>query len=306
MKVKKPRTDAHDQQAKEGAAAGRQSRLLTSAEFDEQRYSRRWLVRSLLLPSQPAIIGGPQKSLKTSLVVDMAIGLGTGTTFLDHFKVPRPARVAVYSGESGEPVLQETARRIAESKKVKLKSAEVLWSFDLPRLWSEVDLERLHDDLKSQGVEVVFLDPLYLCLVGGEKSASVSNLFQVGPLLLRAARACLRAGATPVLVHHTVKTVSKDGFKGPLGLDQLAFAGIAELARQWLLVNRREAYQPGSGNHELMLAVGGSAGHSGGWEVTVNEGVLDTEFEGKRWQVSVSGTARVSRTDRADRYLEGF
>jgi hypothetical protein len=78
-------------------------------------------------------------------------------------------------------------------------------------------------------------------------------------------------------------------------LDQLAFAGIGEFARQWVLVNRRKAYQPGFGNHELMLAVGGNAGHSGCWEVTVNEGVLDTEFEGKRSQVGVSGTARASR-----------
>jgi RecA-family ATPase len=188
MKEKKPRIDAHEQQAQEGATAGRQARLLTTAEFDEQRYSRRWLVRPLLLPGQPAIIGGPQKSLKTSLVLDLAIGLGTGTTFLNHFKVPRQARVAVYSGESGDAVLQETARGIAESKKVKFKSADVLWSFDLPQLWSKADLERLHDDLKTQGVEVVFLDPLYLCLLGGETAASARNLFYVGPLLLRAAR----------------------------------------------------------------------------------------------------------------------
>jgi hypothetical protein len=116
----------------------------------------------------------------------------------------------------------------------------------------------------------------------------------------------VRAGATPVFVHHTVKIATKDGFKGPLGLDHLAFAGIGEFVRQWLLVNRREAYQPGSGNHKLMLAVGGSAGHSGCWEVTVNEGVLDTEFMSKRWQVSVRGTTGVSRTDRADRYLKKF
>jgi len=234
MKIKKAGTDAHDQEATAGAAAAspRPSQLLTSAEFDEARYSRRWLVRSVLLPDQPAVVGGPQQSLKTSLVLDMAIGLGTGTTFLDHFKVPRRERVAVYSGESGQAVLQETARRIAEAKKVKLGTADVLWSFDLPRLYRKTDLDRLHDELKAQGVKVAFLDPLYLCLLGGGTGSSASNLFEVGPLLSRAARACLGAGTTPVFIHHTVKTASKDSFKGPLGLDQLAFAGIGEFARQ--------------------------------------------------------------------------
>ena len=35
------------------------------------------------------------------------------------------------------------------------------------------------------------------------------------------------------------------------------------------------------------LSVGGSDGHSGLWDVTVNEGVTDKAFGGRRWQVEV-------------------
>lgn len=52
----------------------------------------------------------------------------------------------------------------------------------------------------------------------------------------------------------------------------LAFAGVAEFARQWLFVGRTAVYQSGSGVHDLSLSIGGNAGHSSGWSVRVDEG----------------------------------
>jgi replicative DNA helicase len=273
--------------APKGKADGFQPGLLTSAAFDQARYGRRWLVRSILLPEQVAVIGGPKKCLKTSLVTDLAISLGSETPFLGRFKVPKAVRAAVFSGESGGAVLQETARRIAKVRGIALGEADVLWSFDLPRLARKQDLGRLHAILKDQGVAVLFLDPLYLCLLDGATNASASNLFDVGPLLRRAADACRTAGTTLVLVHHTVKSLSKSAQAGPVGLDHLAFAGIGEFARQWLLVNRLEPYRPGSGRHRLLLVAEGSAGHSGAWELDVREGTLGEDFGAREWTVTV-------------------
>ena len=96
------------------------------------------------------------------------------------------------------------------------------------------------------------------------------------------------SGATPVFVHHTVKGINKGAEAGAaLGLDSLAFAGIGEYVRQWLLLNRRFPFEEGSGRHDLIMSVGGSAGHSHRWHVEVNEGTLDEQFKGRKWQVKV-------------------
>jgi hypothetical protein len=267
-----------------------------SAAFEKERYAHRWLVENVLVADQPAVIGGPKKSLKTSLAIDLAVSLGTGTPFLGTFRVPERARVAVLSGESGAATLQETARRVCASKRMKLADCDILWQSDLPRLSDPGDRDLLREGLIAAAVRVAVIDPLYLCLLGGQDKASASNLYEVGPLLRDAARACLDAGATPVLVHHATKGAGRkaDGSEPP-ELDDLAFAGIGEFARQWLLVNRREPYRPGTGSHALNLAVGGSAGHSAHWLLDVREGMAGTD---RGWRVELSAAASAIHASR--------
>src|SRR5262249_33110667 len=127
-----------------------------------------------------------------------------------------------------------------------------------------------------------------LCLSTGEQPVAASNLYDVGPLLQRVGRACLAAKATPILVHHATKAASKTMERAePLDLGDLAYSGIGEYARQWILLARRGSYVIGTGKHRLLMNVGGSAGHSGCWDVDVKEGVVGDDFEGREWQVTV-------------------
>ncbi len=63
--------------------------VLTSEEFAQARFTREWLVEDVLVADQLGVIGGPKKALKTSIATDLAISLGSGTSFLGYFPVPR-------------------------------------------------------------------------------------------------------------------------------------------------------------------------------------------------------------------------
>ena len=275
-----------------------ESRLdfISTSEFDSTEYRREWLVERILVSGQACVVGGPKKCMKTSTLVDLAYALASGSSFLNRFSVPTQCRVGLMSGESGEATLQETYRRVRASRQFPLPHDQVglFWSFELPRLSDDSDLAVLESRISDNDLDVLILDPLYLSLLSGNIEASASNLYDIGPLLSDAARACLEAGATPVFAHHT-----KKGSKtSALDLEDLAFAGIQEFARSWILLGRRRAYEPGSGLHELWLNVGGSAGYSGQWALDIDEGVTGLRFDGRKWDVEVRTAAQEGEVQR--------
>ncbi len=141
--------------------------------------------------------------------------------------------------------------------------------------------------LLQNQIEVLIVDPLYLCLLAGldGKEVSAGNLFEMGPLLLSVAQTCLSVNCTPILAAHARKNLT-NAFD-PMELEDIAWAGIQEFARAWVLVNRRTRYEPGSGVHQLWLQTGGSLGHSGCWGIDINEGQLNEHFGGRRWELSL-------------------
>jgi replicative DNA helicase len=273
--------------ADEKAALAYRFNPIPSAEFASRRYTQEWLIKMLLVRGGPCIVGGPKKAMKTSLLVDLAISLGSGTPFLGAFQVPKPVSAAIVSGESGEPTLQETFFRISKAKGVRPEHAGVWWDFRLPQLAQKEELAELALGLAKRKIEVVIIDPLYLCLLSGQDASGkqASNLFDMGPLLLSVARACLDAGATPLLAAHARKNLIA-GYD-PIELEDLAFSGIQEFTRQWMLLNRRTPYNPGSGLHQLWFSVGGSVGHGGTWGINLDEGKLNEDFGGREWSIQV-------------------
>jgi hypothetical protein len=149
-------------------------------------------------------------------------------------------------------------------------------------------MEELTRRIVEHKIEVVFIDPLYLCLLSGMEGGrrfEAANLFDMGPLLMEVGQTCLTNGATPILLHH-FKQSAPEPYAVP-DIGDFAFAGFQEYIRQWILMRRRERYVPGTGEHKLWLAVGGSAGHSGEWCLDIREGTASDDFGGRFWDVSV-------------------
>jgi hypothetical protein len=256
-------------------------RRLTCAELDAGNYELEYLIDRTLVAGQPCIVAGGKKCLKTSLLLDMGISLAVGGFFLGKLKVNRACRVGIMSGESGLGTIQETARRICRAAGRNLADlGGLVFSEDLPRFGNLDHEDALRRFIMADELEVVVIDPAYMCLPG----ADAGNLFAQGDLLRGMSKVCSDTGCMMVLAHHTRKT-KVDPFSPP-ELEDIAWAGFQEFARQWLLVGRREAYQPGTGDHRLWLSIGGSAGHTALWAADISEGTRETEG-GRFWQVEV-------------------
>jgi hypothetical protein len=266
-------------------STGYKCRLVGCVTHMKQEYRTDWAVGRILVMREPAVIGGPQKSLKTSIAMDLALSLASGKDFLGYFRVHSKRRTAFISGESGEATLQDLCRRVLLCKGIDGGAYEELeeqlyFDFTLPKVSSPSDLSELTRGLRDAGVQVLVLDPLYLCLLAGNTRANAANLFDMGPLLQEVTRACLDAGATPILIAHSRKDQSNRG--GPMDLEHIAFSGTQQFARQWFLVNPRARFDPDTGTHRLHFSVGGSAGQGGYWHLDVVEARLNEDSDGGR------------------------
>lgn len=268
--------------------------LVTCHELATATYELDYLIDDILVARQPCIFAGGKKCLKTSLLIDLAIGLATGGKFLGRFDVRRAARVLVMSGESGMATIQETARRVAAAQGHSLRDiGGVMFSPQLPVFGQTAHHDALDAMLRENEIETLIIDPAYLAMPTG---GSEGSLFAMGALLRGMTDVCQSAGVTLILAHHTRKNLS-DAYGLP-ELEDISWAGFNEFARQWVLIGRRERFEPGTGEHRLWLNAGGSAGHSSCWALDVSEGVYHPDAP-RHWRVSLMRPDEAQRHQKA-------
>jgi hypothetical protein len=255
--------------------------LITALELATAQFVLNYLIDRVLVEKQPCILGGPKKSLKTTLAILFAIHIALGIELFGKFGVSRSRRVLVCSAESGMATIQETAHRICASLGVNLAEVEnLVFTSNVPKPNDAASWAEFRAAVEESGAEVLILDPFYRMFDGdGQES-----IFKMGAVLGTIDDLCQELGVTLILCHH-LKTSRLNQF-APAELDDLAYAGCAEYFRQWLLLSRREAYQPGSGHHALWLTIGGSAGHNSLWAIDIDEGRSD-DLGGRRWATSI-------------------
>jgi replicative DNA helicase len=264
--------------------------LTNSRTFFAEKYTVVWLINGLFVKDEPGVAGGPMKMLKTSILTDKVISLGTASPFLGKFAVPEPRRVALVSGESGRRTIQATANDILLARGLTVQDlGNVFWSFALPQLAKDEYLDVIRRTINQHKLEYIAFDPLYMMLMAREAGVDVSNMFDMGPLLDKIARACLEEGCTPDIAHHFPKR--RDDPFAPPELPDLAYAGVGQYVRQWLLLAPRERFDPETGLFKLHLIYGGSAGHCGQYALDIERGKLDADADRRCWRVTVSGAS---------------
>ncbi|EAQ77965.1 AAA family ATPase [Blastopirellula marina] len=233
---------------------------LTCAQLLAEQPPQAWLLPGMLQQHEPAVIVGPSKSLKSSLAVDLGGALASGGKFLGQFAADRTFRVGFVGGDAARAALTDLAQRWSAAADVDLAALETLvWSLSVANLSDPASLQRLKDWIGRHQLEVVLIDVADLATTSRRAQA-----MQLRELV----RCCLELGATPIVCCPTRKELPPRA----LGAADLASAADNAIARQWLLVNRRQAFEPGSGRHQLWLTLGGSAGQSSLWGVDVDEG----------------------------------
>jgi len=251
-----------------------------------------FLVDRLLVELQPLVIGGPMKSLKTSVLVALVFALATATKFLGKFNVTRAVNVALLSAESGLAAIRDLLIRIGATTNIKPADVSKLYiGEDIPTINDPEHEAGIRQLILDRELEVIAFDPFYL----GNDEDSQSNLAKQGKQLRRLTKICLEMGVTPIICHHTKKASFRQ--YEPLGLADLHGAGTGEFARQFWLLNRRAEYQD-DGCHELWFRVGASYGHGGLWALDVEEGVWDGPGS-RHWKIAVMDGTDARGADRA-------
>jgi len=202
-------------------------RTMSSAELDAADLQTEYLVTDVLARHQTTILAGSKKCLKTNIAIDLALSLASRCPFLGKFYIPTAVRVAMMSGESGDATIQETCRRIARTKS-RPNFADydlATWSFDLPKLGRPTTKRDLTKFITDRGLEVIIIDPAYLCLDLSDDSAG--NLFSVGKKLIELTETQVDTRCTVILIHHNKKSGHADPFKIP-ELEDIAWSGFQE------------------------------------------------------------------------------
>lgn len=262
--------------------------LMTSAQLDDLEAEPRYIVKNAVPAGQMGAAGAKTKGCKTGIATDLTISVASGTPFLNQFEVPEPAPVLDLCGESGASKIRRQARHICEARGLALRDLPIFWGFDLPKLCLPTHVDALADFIRQNKIALATIDPLYLSLFTAETAGRSGDLYTMGATFEPLTSVCRETGASILLVHHFRKNRNDDQ-QEPCSLEELSQAGLAEVARWWLLVERREPYA-GDGQHALWLRVGGSEGHASFWSLDIDEGlVVDSEGNQRttKWETTL-------------------
>lgn len=182
----------------------------------------RWLVQKLIPEDCTGVLYGPSGSLKSFVMIDMALAIASGTPWQG--KPTKPRTVFYLAGE-GE---QGFAKRIAAWCAERHIPPPGTFAFrQIPRLQDVGDLERLIDTIRSIQEErgqagLIVIDTLFTALDGGDENSGKD----MGQMIAAMKRLRVEFKAATFAVHHTGKTgeTARGHSSLPSGMDVMLYA----------------------------------------------------------------------------------
>ena len=235
-----------------------------------------WLVDGMFSSDQPTLFGAKSKCLKTTLLVDLTVALGSGSDWLGVFKISRPRRVLFITGESNYRAISRRLMKAAKSRGLKLSDLTNMVrieAMNFPKLPNLEHCVAVEATVQKYSIDVVIVDPLYR---GMTAKMDTNKMAEIGDAIVSFSKWCQPASL--VMAHHTTKASARE-LGAPPDLEDMTGAGIAESFGNWWLMGRNEKYA-WDWKHDLCVQYGGRDEQAGGRRILFNESTWTAEVSG--------------------------
>lgn len=169
---------------------------LFKLEFEEKQ----WLIESMAYCGDSILFLGAEKSGKSIMMKQMIAALTSGSDFLG-LPIIAPQQVCYVQLEGELSDTQQRMVRIRKHTPIDEKNLLVMFSKPLSLHKFEVGQQLINDISNIMMPQVLIIDPLYMCAVGGSLSDDATICAVIGNLRLIK----MFFGCTLILVHHTHK-----------------------------------------------------------------------------------------------------
>ncbi|TCC01337.1 bifunctional DNA primase/polymerase [Kribbella soli] len=239
-----------------------------------ERKSPTWLVRAFLLTDAFGVIGGPEKALKSYIVIAVVLAVASGTPLFcdERFTVSQRGKVLVLTGEGDKQQFLDRLEHLCQLCDVDfdelLANDWVEVTDTIATTASEVFREGLRRRIEDVDPVLVAVDPAYVYVSPPDGAAG--NVFTMGSLLADLRTQC--RGRAGLVAHHMTKAGADS-----LSLSALTQAGFREVVDHWLLVAHAE--DPDLVTQSFRLRVKCGARRGLGWDATfeITLGPLDLD-----------------------------
>lgn len=188
------------------------------AQFVTKRFrAPAWLVEGIWGGEAHGLLAGEEKSFKSTIALDLAVSVASGTMFMDRFPVPTKGPVLYVQEENPGHHMQNLMRRIGHSRgigqHVSYANGNITLhnnSMDLPlylvsetgfKLSDDEDIKKLARTIKTLRPALVVLDPFYMMVEGVNENSQAD----VAPIMQRLLWLKQKFNTGILLVHHYKK-----------------------------------------------------------------------------------------------------